>query len=747
MLGFNLKQADKVDLQKPLLAYCEKCYGKQLVPTAQSVVAFVDNSRQAVVAATADGNAAGTQYAFEAHGKYLAALQFVESRFPIGELKGQINVKFTWKDVFKPKVSVSSTVIAFEKCSVLLNMANLLVKKARDADVESDIGAKEALQDFQSAAGIYVLLKTQLLPPIIHQISKCVDLSDRGLDMCIATMMAQAMALFYQTAVKQAKQRSLLAKLAMQVSKLYEAAQECARGLEKSVDASWYQHFTYQTLAYRAAATFQQALADEQTAAEKLSGYGKVVSRLKKALEVCTGALQLARQINVATDSLEALQNTVRAKHNSAEKDNRTVYLEPVPNPDTLEPITLLPAVPVKANVVTVADLVAPHADVLRAHKATMDQLTPQEVRVKAGEYTARAEKMVAEVEAEYTRASNNALDVLAEKGLPLMMGGASVSGSAIPEGVWSRVAEVQRAGGVSVIQAAFVQLTKSADECQTLLTQAADELAQEEEEDRAVRARFQGAWARPASDALNTPLRDQIKAYREKLFAAIETNKNVENKVEAMRAQLPLMVKSREELDALAPPSGSSVELTGTANLKSAIDEVNRVRDIATEKLQQYKTAVLQDTSAILGSLAEAHQAHIPMNAKIDEELGKFTTEKAAVVAAVNAIGQALPAVAAAEEAIKREQNMMAPNPHMQWLQDLGKCADTCKAAHADTNEGLSFFARLLEYSRTILQQAGDFVYARSEEKASLLAQIQRQIAQGGAPSVQAGGYPQGRR
>ena len=33
-------------------------------------------------------------------------------------------------------------------------------------------------------------------------------------------------------------------------------------------------------------------------------------------------------------------------------------------------------------------------------------------VRVKAGEYTARAEKMVAEVEAEYTRASNNALDV-----------------------------------------------------------------------------------------------------------------------------------------------------------------------------------------------------------------------------------------------------------------------------------------------------------------------------------------------
>ena len=32
--------------------------------------------------------------------------------------------------------------------------------------------------------------------------------------------------------------------------------------------------------------------------------------------------------------------------------------------------------------------------------------------------------------------------------------------------------------------------------------------------------------------------------------------------------------------------------------------------------------------------------QAHIPMNAKIDEELGKFTTEKAAVVAAVNAIG-----------------------------------------------------------------------------------------------------------
>jgi hypothetical protein len=570
-----------------------------------------------------------------------------------------------------------------------------------------------------------------------------VDLSDRGLDMCIALMMAQAMALFYQTAVKQAKQRSLLAKLAMQVSKLYESAQECARGLEKSVDASWFQHFAYQNLAYRAAATFQQALADEQTAAEKLSGYGKVVSRLQRASDMCASALQLARQINVATESLEALQSTVKAKHSSAEKDNRTVYLEPVPNPDALEPITLLPAVPVKANVVTVADLVAPHVDVLKSHKATMESLTPQEVRVKAGEYTARAEKMVAEVEAEYNRASNSALDVIAEKSLPLMMGGASVSGSAIPEGVWSRVAEVQRAGGVPVIQAAFVQLAKSADECSTLLSQAAEELAKEEEEDRAVRGRFQGAWARPASDALNTPLRAQIEAYREKLFSAIETNKNVENKVDAMKPQLPLMTKSREELDALVPHAGSAVELTGTANLQSSIDEVNRVRDGAAEKLKQYKTAVLQDTSAILGSLAEAHKASIPMNAKIDEELGKFAAEKAAVMAAINAIGQALPAVAAAEEEIRRAQNMMAPNPQMQWLQELGKCADTCKAAHADTNEGLSFFARLLEYSRTILQQAGDFVYARSEEKASLLAQIQRQIAQGGAPSVTAGGYP----
>merc|ERR1719235_2894715 len=317
------------------------------------------------------------------------------------------------------------------------------------------------------------------------------------------------------------------------------------------------------------------------------------------------------------------------------------------------------------------------------------------------------------------------------------------VAGSAIPEGVWSRVAEVQRAGGVPVIQVAFVQLAKSSDECSGILSQAADELTKEEEEDRAVRGRFQGAWARPASDALNTPLRSQIEAYREKLRAAIETNRNVETKVDAMKAQLPLMTKSREELDALAPPASSAVELTGTGNLKSSVDEVNRVRDVAAEKFQQYKTAVLQDTSAILGGLAEAHKANIPMNAKIDEELGKFTVEKAAVIAAINAIGQACPAVAAAEEAIRREQNMMAPNPQMQWLQDLGKCADTCKAAHADTNEGLSFFARLLEYSRTILQQAGDFAYARNQEKASLLAQIQRQIAQGGAPSVSAGGYP----
>ena len=42
--------------------YVQKCYGKEMVPAAQSVVAFVDNCRQAVSSATADSGGAGVGY-------------------------------------------------------------------------------------------------------------------------------------------------------------------------------------------------------------------------------------------------------------------------------------------------------------------------------------------------------------------------------------------------------------------------------------------------------------------------------------------------------------------------------------------------------------------------------------------------------------------------------------------------------------------------------------------------------------
>ena len=45
-----------------------------------------------------------------------------------------------------------------------------------------------------------------------------------------------------------------------------------------------------------------------------------------------------------------------------AEKDNRTVYLEPIPGPEKLAKIQLLPAVPVKATPVTMQELCDPSA-------------------------------------------------------------------------------------------------------------------------------------------------------------------------------------------------------------------------------------------------------------------------------------------------------------------------------------------------------------------------------------------------
>lgn len=296
---------------------------------------------------------------------------------------------------------------------------------------------------------------------------------------------------------------------------------------------------------------------------------------------------------------------------------------------------------------------------------------------------------------------------------------------------MWRKVSSVQMAGGVPTVQAAFVQLQKSAAECRSAIDMTEAVLKKEQEEDKVVRDRFQGKWARPQSEALTGPLKLQMKTYLDKLNIAIDTNRNVEMKVDAVKDRFPLVAKSRAELEQLMPeasaPSGG--ETPAAIALRARVEEVETAKAKAYGAVQQYKTLMLVDSSGMVGTLAEAHAAHVNLDSKIAEELGKYTAERAAAVAAFDAIGATLPALEAAEADYKRSQQH-APGPRVQWLQALDQAAETLKVAHSETNEGLSFFARLLEYTRQLSQQASDFVFARSEEKTGLLQQIQRTIS-----------------
>merc|ERR1719409_425885 len=196
---------------------------------------------------------------------------------------------------------------------------------------------------------------------------------------------------------------------------------------------------------------------------------------------------------------------------------------------------------------------------------------------------------MVAEVETHFQQASQDATDKVAEKGLHVLMDHASVSEAGIPEALWRKVSAVQLAGGAGTVQAAFLQLQKSAGECRDNLAKAADALQKEEADDKTVRDRFQGKWTRALSETLTTGLKQQMNTYTEKLQIATDTNKNVENKVAAVGDRVPLLMKSRAELEQIMPageePGGAENPAAG--QLRAAVSAVEAAKAKAWEAMQ----------------------------------------------------------------------------------------------------------------------------------------------------------------
>jgi hypothetical protein len=138
-------------------------------------------------------------------------------RFPIDE--NHVRISFVWHDAFSKK-PISQYSLAYEKASIIFNIAATLSAIATGLDRSDTDGLKRAFHSLQASAGMFMYINDNFL----HAPST--DLSRDTVKLLSNIMLAQAQECVCQTQIREGKTGKIVAKLANQASMLFGAVLE-----------------------------------------------------------------------------------------------------------------------------------------------------------------------------------------------------------------------------------------------------------------------------------------------------------------------------------------------------------------------------------------------------------------------------------------------------------------------------------------------------------------------------------------
>lgn len=249
--------------------------------------------------------------------------------------------------------------LAFEKASMIFNIAAVLSCHAVHQNRHEDTGLKTAYHSFQASAGMFAYINDNFL----HAPST--DLNSDTVKTLISLMLAQAQEVFLEKQIADGKKVGLLAKLASQAAYLYSQAIE---GVQENVNKAVFEKVWLLLTQVKAAhlgslAQYYQALADTE-----VNIHGGAIARLQAAERQAKDVTKIANAFpsslpansNLGSETGPTLvdmikRNLANVQEKIAEyvKDNDFIYHQPVPAEANLPAIAKLPA----AKAITVSEL------------------------------------------------------------------------------------------------------------------------------------------------------------------------------------------------------------------------------------------------------------------------------------------------------------------------------------------------------------------------------------------------------
>ncbi|KAG6828280.1 hypothetical protein H0H92_008552 [Tricholoma furcatifolium] len=752
MISVPKKTTDEVDWTTPIRKLIAQSYGENPDNYTQECAQLQRCRQDAVRGAGSDLTARDLLY------KYFGQLELLELRFP------EIKVTFPWHDAFTNKLT-TQTSIAFEKASILFQIAathSAIASSQSRADPE---GTKRAFYYFRSCAGMLTYINDNFL----HAPST--DLSREVVKFLSGLILAQATEVFFEKCVDEKKGNALVAKVAAQAATMYTTlTEEVKEFMGKGIfDRNWVTIIQIKSKYFSSLSQYHRSLADSAT-----NKHGDALVRLGLADTLAKEAQRLASGFSSsptlpadATTSIQGLTKTHAAlcaeRKSTAEKENDLIYHALLPSAESLpkiEPTAVAVPVPIHEIYGT--------PEVQRTIGAELfTRLLPLSVHESASVYSEEKAKLV-RAESENAEAAQvavqSALEAIGVKaGMPryrTMAEGKGKDRDEVPVEVRRAGEEVERMERERDVQGMLQELGRVKERVRGDLDWVGRELEVESRECEELRVRWDHRWTQEPSAGLSKNVRTELKSHLSALEAASKSDAQVGALWSEVKGDVTLFQRP-EELEAFFSKQGApggegkhlldldeeddSEERTKIGGFVAEIEErLSRLSKIArerTEILKELKDKVQTDDVSHLLLLNRRNSGVEPT--LFAAELEKFRPYQDRLAGTVNAQDTVLAEIRSLWTGLRdiatRSTGARKWDERERRKRELSRRFSEARDGYVQVRDGLGkglkFYGELGTLVDSLKRDTRVFVAGRKDEREKLIKTLEKEAREKEGP------------
>ena len=421
------------------------------------------------------------------------------------------------------KKSLICSNLHYERAAILFNIGAIESLLASKEDMTTSRGLTSALNRYNTAAGIFSHLRTEVLPILSSTcqifdasnkntnmkgnaksttspesqsapVMLTLDLTSPSLKMCENMLLAQGQACMYEMA-RFRPMHNVLAKISMGAAEIYNEVLLSSR--YNSVRAhmtyvgQWGAHFKTMSIFFKARAVFHESVcaregcirarANDNGHGKPGAGYGLEIARLVMADSLCEQALLLAENASVDINMINDLKQSIIERKGQAERENDSIHKEDIPSSHDLEPTRgqrMSKIFPLKKKITEISPSLF-HIDLNQNHDISENHVNKSKIKksnennsailTKKGmeleRFKAESKEILLNCKNIIQKETESARYSLAEVNLPDSLQEYNTTKQGIPQSTWQKIEAIQKNNEIEKVRNGLLELRDLSDD------------------------------------------------------------------------------------------------------------------------------------------------------------------------------------------------------------------------------------------------------------------------------------------